>query len=68
MIDVGRMIPGIPYRVTHRIDDNETTHEGQYLGREVSAVGDLLMFAPPLTGGDPILIAIAAVISVETLD
>lgn len=67
-IDVGRMIPGTDYRVVHRQKETEVTHEGRYVGREVTATGDVLVFEPLPVTAEPVFIAVVAVIDVETFD
>lgn len=38
------MVPGRSYRITYRETDRLETHEGRYLGREVTASGDVVVF------------------------
>lgn len=42
-VPASRMFPGRFYRVTYRRDTRETTIQGRYEGREVTADGDQLV-------------------------
>lgn len=67
-VDVSRMVPGGVYRVVYQQGGKLLYHEGRYIGREVAAEGDYLLFEHLPFGSSPFEVFLPTVREVETVD